>query len=520
MNGSFFPGINRFLQKTRRWYEDTPERALEQAYDAALMIQAIEDEHFEGRKIVASNRLSDNTNAYFQAELKKYLKIANIRLSEFRASRSILNVLDGSADVRSGNFSLSDREKSAVVLEKLKFIDATLERYQIQSNESVSLVPIAQTNQTNNIRQSANRPVSKKPGKVDLQQLENLSESDLETKDADGIMDKTGVLPRSILNTLDRIKRDLDPTAEQQVIQSYRTTKAKTLISIRFLILLIIIPLLTQQLSKIFVVGPIVEFFRKPESSAIFLNFELEEEALRELQLYRERLEFDLLLGRVSPEVIRAPRLESEPRKLESEPHKLESESHSSTKKAGDATLVYSRQTELNRSLTAQAIPEEKATTPLTPEEREAYIERQVRERANELGRDYQRRGTNAIKNVFADIFSVVAFGLVIATNRREVAVLKSFIDETVYGLSDSAKAFIIILFTDIFVGFHSPHGWEVLLESISRHFGLPANRDFIFLFIATFPVILDTIFKYWIFRYLNRVSPSAVATYRNMNES
>ena len=72
---------------------------------------------------------------------------------------------------------------------------------------------------------------------------------------------------------------------------------------------------------------------------------------------------------------------------------------------------------------------------------------------------------------------------------------------------------------TDIFVGFHSTHGWEVLLENGLRHFGLPENRDFIFLFIASFPVILDTVFKYWIFRYLNQVSPSAVATYRNMNE-
>jgi lipoprotein signal peptidase len=51
------------------------------------------------------------------------------------------------------------------------------------------------------------------------------------------------------------------------------------------------------------------------------------------------------------------------------------------------------------------------------------------------------------------------------------------------------------------------------------RHFGLPESRDFIFLFISTFPVILDTIFKYWIFRYLNKVSPSAVATYHSMNE-
>jgi lipoprotein signal peptidase len=47
----------------------------------------------------------------------------------------------------------------------------------------------------------------------------------------------------------------------------------------------------------------------------------------------------------------------------------------------------------------------------------------------------------------------------------------------------------------------------------------LVANRSYISFFIATFPVILDTIFKYWIFRHLNRISPSAVATYKEMNE-
>jgi hypothetical protein len=70
-----------------------------------------------------------------------------------------------------------------------------------------------------------------------------------------------------------------------------------------------------------------------------------------------------------------------------------------------------------------------------------------------------------------------------------------------------------------MFVGFHSPHGWEVVLEGIASHLGLPANRNLIFLFIATFPVILDAMFKFWVFRYLSMLSPSAVATYRNMNE-
>ena len=125
----------------------------------------------------------------------------------------------------------------------------------------------------------------------------------------------------------------------------------------------------------------------------------------------------------------------------------------------------------------------------------------------------------NAVKNIFADLLSLAAFAWIAFVSQRELAVLKSFIGDTVYGLSDSAKAFVIILFTDMFVGFHSPHGWEVLLAGVSRHFGLPENHDFISLFIATFPVILDTVFKYWIFRSLSRISPSAVATLRNMNE-
>ena len=112
-----------------------------------------------------------------------------------------------------------------------------------------------------------------------------------------------------------------------------------------------------------------------------------------------------------------------------------------------------------------------------------------------------------------------MAFAGIIFFCKREIQIIKSFLDEIAYGLSDSAKAFLIILLTDMFVGYHSPHGWEVILEGIARHLGLPENREFNFLFIATFPVILDTVLKYWIFRYLNRISPSSVATYKNMNE-
>jgi hypothetical protein len=80
-----------------------------------------------------------------------------------------------------------------------------------------------------------------------------------------------------------------------------------------------------------------------------------------------------------------------------------------------------------------------------------------MKEKAKEIAETYYRQGSSSIKNVFADLFSLGAFASVIIFNQRGIAVLKAFIDETVYGLSDSAKAFIIILLTDTFVGFHSP---------------------------------------------------------------
>ncbi|MEM9928002.1 MAG: proton extrusion protein PcxA [Cyanobacteria bacterium P01_D01_bin.50] len=151
----------------------------------------------------------------------------------------------------------------------------------------------------------------------------------------------------------------------------------------------------------------------------------------------------------------------------------------------------------------------------LSPE----VIQQKQKEKAIQIAKDFHHQNNSAISNVFADFISLIVFTMIVATSKREIAVLKLFLDDTVYGLSDSAKAFLIILITDIFVGFHSPHGWEVILEAFAEHLGIPPTRDTIFIFIATFPVILDTIVKYWVFRYLSRISPSALATFKEMNE-
>uniref|UniRef100_UPI00315D3EB3 envelope membrane protein n=1 Tax=Plantago rapensis TaxID=513151 RepID=UPI00315D3EB3 len=101
----------------------------------------------------------------------------------------------------------------------------------------------------------------------------------------------------------------------------------------------------------------------------------------------------------------------------------------------------------------------------------------------------------------------------------EELVILNSWTQEFLYNLSDTIKAFLILLITDLCIGFHSPHGWELMISSVYKDFGFVHNDQIISGLVSTFPVILDTIFKYWIFRYLNRVSPSLVVIYHSMND-
>jgi CemA family len=447
-----------FLRFANQWFSRTPERALDQAYRAALKIKAIEDEHFNGEKISTKSRnYGNNTISYFKSDLNKYLNIIRVRLGEFKTSRSFValyspenvNELNGRGRINLERSEEFDIESQAILIEKLNFIDEIIAKYSRSNSvdRSVSLIPLSQ-NQV--VPSNPERQVSTNTDRERSQgwQREAISQNN----SLESMSDKTGAVPRSIIRTVNRIQKELDPKAEEEVVKKFRNSRDKTIISIKFILTLIIVPILTQQIAKTFVVGPIVEKYRSHIEPVEFLNINLEEEFVEELERYEQKLHFQSLLL-VAPEI-----------------------SH---------------------------------------EEMEA----KVREKAQELNHEYQERGTNSVKNVFSDLTSLIAFGVILVTKRAELTVLKSFMDDIVYGLSDSAKAFIIILFTDMFVGFHSPHGWEVILEAVSRHLGIPENHDFIFLFIATFPVILDSVIKYWIFRYLNRISPSAVATYKNMNE-
>ena len=445
--------LQDILNGGRRWLSATPERALDAAYRAAVKIKAIEDDHFNGQKVSRANAdYSDSVVKVFRNDVNNYLKTIKIRLTEFNSSRSLLIFSDTQPNTSSGIVQYTrelgaDREQLSII-EKLNFIDYVIEKYQDDSLEATLTTAELESNLETVGEKKANLLPNKKQNKT--AKIRQSLDPTIET-----ISDKTSVLPRSFLRTLNRIRTEIDPQSsntEEEVLKKFRRSRNKTAISIRFLLILIIVPLFTHQFTKTFLITPLLERYFSDHEVIVFINEDFQEEAFIELRHYQENLRFQSLIG-IAP--------------------------------------------------------------PISDEE----VDQKTQEKAEELAAEYRNRGINAIGNIFADIFSLIAFTVIVFFCKREILIIKSFLDEIIYGLSDSAKAFLIILLTDMFVGYHSPHGWEVILKGIANHFGLAENRDFDFLFIATFPVILDTVLKYWIFRYLNRISPSSVATYKNMNE-
>jgi hypothetical protein len=443
----------------RRWLSATPERALDAAYRAAIKIKAIEDDHFSGQIVSAESvEYSDSVIKVFRADVNNYLNTIKTRLAEFKISRGLLIFSDTKPNDSSQTLVKYtkgfDNERNLSVIEKLGFIDAVTLKYKKQTSLVATDIEITPTRRLDSSQKDKRLIINKSDRTITLNK--NTINTNGKEPSTETITDKTSILPRSFMTTLNRIRKEIDPKSEdmeEEVVKKYRRSRNKTAISIRFLLILVIVPLLTHQLTKTFVILPVVkQYFETHEQPELFINKDMEEEAFMELRLYEEKLHFKSMIG---------------------------------------------------------------LTPSLDPEEEEA----EIRNKAEELSEEFRGQGVNAITNVFADFCSFLALCGIVYFCKREILIVKSFLDEIAYGLSDSAKAFLIILLTDVFVGYHSPHGWEIILEGISRHLGLPENREFNFLFIATFPVILDTVLKYWIFRYLNRISPSSVATYKNMNE-
>nr|QJE70826.1 envelope membrane protein [Chamaecyparis obtusa]BCB64036.1 putative heme-binding protein [Chamaecyparis obtusa var. formosana]BCB64866.1 putative heme-binding protein [Chamaecyparis obtusa var. obtusa]BCB64119.1 putative heme-binding protein [Chamaecyparis obtusa var. formosana]BCB64202.1 putative heme-binding protein [Chamaecyparis obtusa var. formosana] len=131
----------------------------------------------------------------------------------------------------------------------------------------------------------------------------------------------------------------------------------------------------------------------------------------------------------------------------------------------------------------------------------------------------YNQDCIQIISHLLANLIGLVLLSVCLILGKKKLGILNSWIQEVFYSLSDTMKAFTILLVTDLCVGFHSPHGWELIIHWIFENYGFAHNERIISGLVSTFPVILDTILKYWVFRRLNRTSPSLVVVYHSISE-
>lgn len=141
-----------------------------------------------------------------------------------------------------------------------------------------------------------------------------------------------------------------------------------------------------------------------------------------------------------------------------------------------------------------------------------------LRHFAQELEEEERQHNEQTLITVVSDSVSgIMLFGMLLQKSRGRQA-LYNTITRLFEGLSDIAKAVLIILIADTLLGYHSEEGWTGLITLVAGHYGLEAEQEGIVLFVGIVPVVIDVFFKYWIFTGLNKISPGAVVTIKQVD--
>ncbi|MEB3175020.1 MAG: CemA family protein [Cyanobacteriota bacterium] len=387
------------------WVGTRSSLSLDRAYQGALAIRQLEQDQFQGRRIEPDSGLGLGVYQYFKADLDRELRQIRWNLWQFQTANLWLkNLGDGE--------QLTPRQGE--ILESLNFIESVIGKYRDETAPEFLLEAEA----------------------------ESLTETEA---------------PKSLRLNPWGAKAPSSPAKEAEeaaLLRQFRIARQDRKAGIRFLILLVFVPLATQIFFKNIVYSPLVDHFKIHAVAVeeIEFNKEIAQEYLEEFVTFKESLEIQELLG-------------------------------------------------------------------ILPENSPEIKREKLREKAKEILLGAARRTQEGLKNVLADLTALAAFALLVIIFKKQALMTRRFISRSFLGLSDVTKVFIFILLTDVFVGFHSAEGWEVILASLMTHVGLTENRSFIFLFIATVPVLLDSLFKLLIFNYFTRQSPSAVAILEKMQK-
>ncbi|EFJ52816.1 hypothetical protein VOLCADRAFT_86170 [Volvox carteri f. nagariensis] len=137
---------------------------------------------------------------------------------------------------------------------------------------------------------------------------------------------------------------------------------------------------------------------------------------------------------------------------------------------------------------------------------------------AAEVQEEERHHNETILINAVSDSISFLTFVGILSQPTRSRDAMYNTMARLFYGLSDIAKAVMIILVADTLLGYHSEEGWHGLIELVLGHYGVEPSEEGVVIFVGIVPVVIDVLFKYWIFIGLNRISPGAVVTIKQVD--
>lgn len=247
-------------------------------------------------------------------------------------------------------------------------------------------------------------------------------------------------------------------------------------IALHTLLKLIAVPLLANFLATNLIFSPVVHQLWTKQSD-VFLHRYLEKQAYQEFEAYQNEIYFDFFLN----------------------------------------PSLYTKQYDQVQRYTIDYCILHNGCHPLEYEG--SRVQSKLQEKMVEITKKYNQKSIDTLIRLLGDALTLTVFFSIVATSGPQVFLLKVVILESLSGLHDITRSVMIIFTVNLLVGYHSPRGWELILQILIDRGNWPLGETFILFVVGTLPVIIDTCFKYWIFRYLNKSLPTTVVTYHRMIE-
>lgn len=99
-------------------------------------------------------------------------------------------------------------------------------------------------------------------------------------------------------------------------------------------------------------------------------------------------------------------------------------------------------------------------------------MQAQLKHEAHDLVEEFTEKNKHNVLNAVSDsITAFTGFGILLKDTEGR-GILFRTLGRIFGGLSDTAKAFMIIASTDILLGYHSEEGWTAAIHLITNHYG------------------------------------------------